>query len=82
MGTTVSAAHRDQWNKGKIVWRKAPLKVKDIWERRVRLQAQARVCKFALFNLEIDSKLRGRVHVAPRTVCKNPGETCLSAQGS
>lgn len=39
--------------------RRAPFKVKDIWALRVRLQMQSRVRELALFNLGIDSKLRG-----------------------
>ena len=53
------ASHREPWNKGKIVGQKAPLKLKDIWALRVRLQMGSRVRELALFNLGIDSKLRG-----------------------
>ena len=50
---------RTTWNKGKIVGRKAPLKLKEIWAIRFRLQATERLREFALLNLAIDSKLRG-----------------------
>ena len=51
---------REPWNKGKLIGRKAPLKVKDyIWAIRVRLQMQGRTRELALFALGIDSKLRG-----------------------
>lgn len=43
MGTTGNAAHREPWNKGKIVGQKAPFKLKDIWALRVRLQMEGRV---------------------------------------
>jgi len=46
------------WNKGKLVGQKAPLKLKDIWAIRVRLQIGRRTRELALFNLAIDSKLR------------------------
>lgn len=46
------------WNKGKLVGQKLPLKQKDIWSIRVRLQLANRVRDLALFNLAIDSKLR------------------------
>lgn len=46
-------------NKGKIVGQKSPFNVKDIWALRVRLQMQNRTRELALFNLGIDSKLRG-----------------------
>ena len=71
METNVSSVHREPWNKGKIVGQKAPFKVKDIWALRVRLQAQARIRELALFNLGIDSKLRGcdLVALKVRDVC-------------
>ena len=59
MGSVANAVHREPWNKGKIVGQKAPFKLKDIWALRVRLQMESRVRELALFNLGIDSKLRG-----------------------
>ncbi|MDN5851217.1 MAG: hypothetical protein L0H63_16530 [Nitrococcus sp.] len=47
------------WNKGKIIGQKPPLKVREIWALRVRLQLAHRTRDLALFNLAIDSKLRG-----------------------
>jgi hypothetical protein len=32
------------WNKGKLVGQKAPLKLKEIWAVRIRLQMAQRVC--------------------------------------
>ena len=46
------------WNKGKIVGQKAPLKLKDIWAIRIRLQLNHRMRELALFDLGLDSKLR------------------------
>ena len=46
------------WNKGKLVGQKAPLKLKEIWAIRVRLQVFHRTRELALFDLGIDSKLR------------------------
>ena len=46
------------WNKGKLVGQKAPLKLKEIWAIRVRLQVFCRTRELALFDLGIDSKLR------------------------
>ena len=51
--------HSEPWNKGRPVGQKAPLKLKDIWAIRVRLQLSKRIRDLALFNLAIDSKLRG-----------------------
>ncbi|HXU93950.1 MAG TPA: hypothetical protein VFP33_09870 [Gallionella sp.] len=59
MDATVTVARREPWNKGKLVGQKAPLKVKDIWAIRVRLQIHGRTRDLALFDLGIDSKLRG-----------------------
>ena len=59
MGNTGINAIREPWNKGKIVGQKAPFKLKDIWALRVRFQMEHRVRELALFNLGIDSKLRG-----------------------
>ncbi len=71
METAANGIHREPWNKGKIVGQKAPFKVKDIWALRVRLQMEGRVRELALFNLGIDSKLRGcdLVNLKVRDVC-------------
>ena len=50
--------HRVAWNKGKIVGQKAPLKLREIWAIRVRLQLRSSLRDLALCNLAIDSKLR------------------------
>lgn len=50
---------KDPWNKGKLVGQKAPLKLKEIWAIRIRLQLAEQYRDLALFNLAIDSKLRG-----------------------
>ena len=71
MSMSTGNASREPWNKGKIVGQKAPFKLKDIWALRVRLQMQGRVRELALFNLGIDSKLRGcdLVALRVRDVC-------------
>ncbi len=48
----------EPWNKGKITGQKPPLKLKEIWAIRIRLQLGKRIRDLALFNLAIDSKLR------------------------
>ena len=50
---------REPWSKGKPVGQKAPLKLKDIWAIRIHLQLDKRIRDLALFNLAVDSKLRG-----------------------
>ena len=47
------------WNKGKLIGQKPPLKLKEIWGIRIRLQISNDIRQLALFNLAVDSKLRG-----------------------
>jgi integrase len=53
------AIHKTPWNKGKLVGQKPPLRLKEIWAIRIRLQLAKRTRQLALFNLALDSKLRG-----------------------
>ena len=46
-------------NKGKLIGPKPPLQPKHVWAIRTRLQISKRTRDLALFNLAIDSKLRG-----------------------
>lgn len=50
---------RRAWNTGRIIGPKPPLKPRHIWAIRTRLQHERRVRDLAMFNLAIDSKLRG-----------------------
>ena len=50
---------RAPWNKGRLIGQKRPLRPKDVWAIRVRLQLEQRRRDLALFNLAIDSKLWG-----------------------
>jgi len=60
MDTATNTAGRvTPWNKGKLLGQKPPLKLKEIWAIRIRLQLDHRTRELALFNLAIDSKLRG-----------------------
>lgn len=52
-------ASRIPWNKGKIIGQKAPLRQQEIWSIRARLEIANNIKELALFNLAIDSKLRG-----------------------
>src|SRR5205809_6102810 len=54
------------WNKGKLLGQKPPLKRKEIWAIRIRLQLDHRTRELALFNLATDSKSRGCDVVALR----------------
>ena len=54
-----SASSRVAWNKGRLVGQKRPLRPKEVWAIRVRLQMKRHKRDLAMFNLAIDSKLRG-----------------------
>ena len=59
MDTVVPVVPREPWNKGKLIGQKAPFKPKEIWGIRAKLEAEHKTRDLALFNLGIDSKLRG-----------------------
>ena len=50
---------RRAWNKGRIMGQKRPLQPKHVWAIRVRLELAGRLRDLALFNMAVDSKLRG-----------------------
>ena len=50
---------RRPWNKGKLIGQKPPLQPKHVWAIRTRLQLAERKRDLVLFDLAIDSKLRG-----------------------
>jgi len=58
-GTTQSTSFRVPWNKGKFIGAKPPLRTKHVWSIRTKLQVEGRKRDLAMFNLAIDSKLRG-----------------------
>ena len=66
MDASTSTGRLTPWNKGKLLGQKPPLKLKEIWAIRIRLQLEHRARDLALFNLAIDSKLRGCDLVALR----------------
>jgi integrase len=57
---------RQPWNKGKLIGAKPPLRASHVWSIRTKLQLEKRTRDLALFNLAIDSKLRGCDVVAMR----------------
>jgi len=59
MESILNPAYRIPWNKGKLVGQKPALKLKEIWEIRIRLKIVNNTRELALFNMAIDSKLRG-----------------------
>jgi integrase len=54
-----AAPKRTPWNKGKLIGAKPPLRPKHVWSIRTKLQVADRKRDLAMFNLAIDSKLRG-----------------------
>ena len=69
MQDQVNAANppkRVPWNKGKLTGAKPPLRPKHVWAIRTKLQIEGRARDLAMFNLAIDSKLRGCDVVALR----------------
>jgi hypothetical protein len=52
-------SRRLPWNKGKLIGAKPPLRPSHVWSIRTKLQMAGRKRDLALFNLAIDSKLRG-----------------------
>jgi hypothetical protein len=56
---SVATHQRQPWNKGKLIGQKPPLPPKHVWAIRTKLQLDGRIRDLALFNLAIDSKLRG-----------------------
>ena len=55
----VVTPQRSAWNKGKLVGAKPPLRPKHVWAIRTKLQVEGDLRELAMFNLAIDSKLRG-----------------------
>jgi hypothetical protein len=64
--SALTVTRREPWNKGKVIGAKPPLRPKHVWSIRTKLQVDGRIRDLALFNLAIDSKLRGCDVVALR----------------
>ena len=65
---TASMPKHAPWNKGKLTGAKPPLRPKHVWSIRSKLQLEGRTRDLAMFNLAIDSKLRGRDVLALRVI--------------
>ena len=63
---TSTPQKRVPWSKGRLTGAKPPLRPKHVWAIRTKLQIEGRVRDLAMFNLAIDSKLRGCDGVAIR----------------
>ena len=70
------APRRIPWNKGKLTGAKPPQRQKHVWAIRTKLQIEQRTRDLALFNLAIDSKLRGCDVVALKVEDVAPNGYC------
>jgi hypothetical protein len=70
------------WNKGKLIGAKPPLRPKHVWSIRTKLQIEGRTRDLAMFNLAIDSKLRGCDLVALKVEDIAPSGYASIAPGS
>src|SRR5260221_6809217 len=59
VNATAASQRGVPWNKGKLTGAKPPLRPKHVWSIRTKLQIEGRARDLAMFNLAIDSKLRG-----------------------
>jgi len=64
--SSIERPDRPAWNKGKLTGPKPPLRPGHVWLIRAKLHLERRKRDLALFNLAIDSKLRGCDLVALR----------------
>lgn len=70
------------WNRGRLIGQRPPLRLKEIWAIRIRRQLAKRARDLALFNLAIDSKLRGCDLVGLRVCDVTQGQGRLSSNGA
>src|SRR3954471_15981863 len=59
VNATPAPHKRVPWNKGKVTGAKPPLCPKHVWSIRTKLQLEGEIRDLAIFNVAIDSKLRG-----------------------
>ncbi|KJC40279.1 integrase, partial [Bradyrhizobium sp. LTSP857] len=71
--TIPAVSKHDPWNKGKIIGAKPPHRPKHVWSIRTKLQVEGRTRDLAMFNVAIDSKLRGCDVVALKVDDVAPG---------
>ena len=72
-----ATAIKAPWNKGKMIGSKPPLRIKNVWSIRTKRQVDRRLRDLAMFNLAIDSKLRGCDVVTLRVEDIAPHATAL-----
>lgn len=74
---SVNRLIRTPWNRGMLIGQKRPLKLHEVWSIRIRLQLAVKIRDLALFDLAIDSKLRGCDLVALRVADVAHGKSLL-----
>jgi hypothetical protein len=57
--SVLSPPKRAPWNKGKLIGARPPLLARHVWSIRTKLQIEKQTRDLTMFNLAIDSKLRG-----------------------
>jgi hypothetical protein len=78
VNATRAPLKRVPWNKGKVTGAKPPLRPKHVWSIRTKFQIEGRSRDLAMFNLAIDSKLRGCDVVAIRSRMSLPASLSIS----
>src|SRR5467141_1728692 len=73
------APKRVPWNKGKLTGAKPPLRPKHVWSIWTTLQIEGRARDLTMFNLVIDSELRGSNLAHERPLCAMSGPS-ITAQ--
>jgi hypothetical protein len=69
VNATPTPHKRLPWNKGKLTGAKPPLRPKHVWSIWTTLQIEGRARDLTMFNLVIDSKLRGSNLAHERPLC-------------
>lgn len=82
MASTGNTAHREPWNKGKIVGQKAPFKLKDIWALRVLLPLTGRTPTIGKSSLSEPSTFsqKCRVGLHKRAACMQMVRCAVGSQ--
>ena len=75
VNATPTPHKRLPWNKGKLTGAKPPLRPKHVWSIWTTLQIEGRARDLTMFNLAIDSKLRGSKLAHERPLCANSGRS-------
>ena len=80
VNATPTPHKRLPWNKGKLTGAKPPLRPKHVWSIWTTLQIEGRARDLTMFNLVIDSKLRGSNLAHERPLCATSGHSLTTHQ--